>query len=428
MEPIRVIILGAGNRGERYATHMAQMPDKYQVVGVADPEKGRQEHIRQMCGFSEEGCYDSWQEILAQPKLADVAVIATVDNMHYEPALLAIEKGYDLLLEKPVAQTARECADIALAAEKKGVNVLVCHVLRYTPFFGKIKELLMAGTIGQIISLDQVEAVGNVHFSHSFVRGNWHSEEESTPMLLAKCCHDLDMIQWLLDKPCQRVASFGSLVHFREENAPAGAPVRCSDGNCPAGETCPYNCIRHYYDNKTNSRREIITRGFAKHYEATDEEVMEALQNTDYGLCVYHAHNNVVDHQVVNMEFAGGATATLTMNAFNAGGRYIRIYGTKGELYASMKDSHITVFTFGDRKTVQVPVRKTEESINGGHGGGDEGIIREMYDYLGGSYRGFRAADIRTSVKNHMIGFAAEKARNSGTVVNVDDVMKEYGL
>ena len=428
MEPIRVIIIGAGNRGNRYAHLMAELPDKYQVVAMADPAKGHRDHIQQLWNLPDSACYESWEDILAQPKLADVAVISTVDNMHYYPALKAIELGYDLLLEKPVAQTAQECADIALAAQKKGAKVLVCHVLRYTPFYGRIKQLLMDGVIGDVVSVDQVEAVGNVHFSHSFVRGNWHKEEDCTPMLLAKSCHDLDIIQWLLDKPCKKVQSFGSLVHFIPENAPEGSPIRCSDGNCPVGETCPYNCIKHYYDFKTNRRRSIITTGISKALEPTDEEVMQALKTTDYGLCVYHANNNMVDHQVVNMEFQGGATASFTMNAFNEGSRYIRIFGTKGELYAFMKDQEITVFQFEGNKRYTVPVVRTEESINGGHGGGDQGIIQECYDYFRGTYNGVRAADITVSVKNHLIGFAAERARHTDTVVSLDKFFEEYGF
>ena len=428
MKKLSVIIVGAGNRGDRYAGLMHEAPEKYDIVGMADPAEARRVHFQEAYGVPAENCYASWEEILAQPKMADVAVISTVDNMHYYPALAAIEKGYDLLLEKPVAQTAQECADIANAARKKGVNVLVCHVLRYTPFYGRIKELLMAGTIGQVLSIDQVEGIGNVHFSHSYVRGNWHKESESTPMLLAKSCHDLDIIQWLLDKPCTQVSSFGSLTHFTPENAPEGAPIRCADGNCPAYDTCPYNVIKHYYDFKENTRREIITKGIAKRYEATDEEVMEALRTTDYGLCAYHAHNDVLDHQVVSMEFEGGATANLTVNAFNKGGRYIRLYGTKGEIYAHMKDKEIQVYDFETKKTTLVPVVKVDETINGGHGGGDGGIIRELYEYLSGSYTGFRAADIDISVRNHMIGFAAEEARHNRTVVDVQEVIQKYGM
>ena len=428
MKQLRVIILGAGNRGERYATHMSQMSEQYKIVGMADPDPARRVYFQTAFGVPAENCYESWEQILEQPKMADVAVISMVDHMHYHPALIAIDKGYDLLLEKPVAQTAQECADIANAAREKGVNVLVCHVLRYTPFYGKIKELLMAGTIGQVVSVDQVEGIGNVHFSHSYVRGNWHCEQESTPMLLAKSCHDLDIIQWLLNKPCKKVTSFGSLTHFVPENAPEGAPVRCVDGGCPVGETCPYNCITHYVDFKTNRRRGIITKGIAKGHEATDEEVLQALKTTDYGLCVYHANNDVLDHQVVSMEFEGGITANFTVNAFNKGGRYIRIYGTKGELFAHMADTEIKVFQFEGSKSYTVPVLETDETINGGHGGGDEGIIRELHQYLSGSYTGYKAADIQISVKNHIIGFAAETARKNGTVEDVSKTIEKYGL
>ena len=429
MKPISVIIIGAGSRGTSYAKFMGQLPEQYKIVGVADSDPARCRRMQQTHNIPEENCFASWEEILAQPKMADLAVIATVDNMHYGPAMKAIEQGYHLLLEKPVAQTAQECAEIALAAEKKGVSVLVCHVLRYTPFFNTVKKLLMEDVIGKPMSVIHVEAVGNVHQSHSYIRGNWHSEAETTPMLLAKSCHDMDILQWLLEKPCKKVQSFGALTYFREENAPEGAPVRCADGGCPIADTCPYNCIKLYYDNKKSEWfRGACTKNIAKGDVPTDEEVMQALRTTDYGLCVFHANNDVVDHQVVNMEFEGGITASFSMNCFNKGGRYMRIFGTKGEMFADVSTNKITVYTFEDKQSREIPVEQTEESILGGHGGGDIGIVKELYEYLSGSYTGYRAADIDTSVKNHFIGFAAERARHNGTVESVDDFMKEYGF
>ena len=245
-------------------------------------------------------------------------------------------------------------------------------------------------------------------------------------MLLAKCCHDIDILQWLLDKPCKRVQSFGELTYFKKENAPEGAPIRCIDGGCPIENTCPYNCRKLYYESKDNDWfRPACTKGIAKFHIPTDEEVMTALKTTDYGLCVFHANNNVVDHQVVNMEFEGGKTVSLTMNAFNEGGRYIRVFGTKGELYADMSDEKISVYIFEDKKLRKIKVGKI---VRGGHGGGDKGMIGEAYDYFSGNYKGFTAADIDISVKNHLIGFAAEKARKSGTVESIDDYFREYGL
>lgn len=429
MKTLTAIIIGVGIRGTAYGTEMQKLGEKFEIVAIADASRSRRIKAMETFGLAENQCYDSWEAILSQPKMADIALIATMDDMHYQPAMKAIELGYNLLLEKPVAQTAQECVDIALAAQKKGVKVLVCHVLRYTHFFGKVKQLVMDGAIGDVMSVIQVEAVGNVHQSHSYVRGNWHSEKETTPMLLAKCCHDIDIIQWILNKPCKKVQSFGSLTYFRPENAPAGAPVRCADNTCPEKDTCPYNCIKLYYDDKQNHWFRNASAGkVAKTGVPTDEEVMNALKTTDYGLCVFHANNDVVDHQVVNMEFEGGITANLTMNAFNKGGRYIRLFGTKGELFANMADTQITVYTFADKQTRTVNVTETNESILGGHGGGDGGIIRELYEYFSGSYTGYRAADIDISVKNHLIGFAAEKARHAGTVEDVDAFFDGYGM
>ncbi len=429
MKQYTAILIGAGLRGTVYTNEMLNFKDKFKVIGVAEPIESRRNKIKEKHGISDDMCFGGWEEILAKPKIADLAVICTMDDMHYEPAMKAIELGYNILLEKPVAPTAQECADILLAAEKKGVKVLVCHVLRYTPFFKKVKQIVMDGTIGDIMSVLHVEAVGNVHQSHSYVRGNWHSEKETTPMLLAKCCHDLDILQWILDEPCEKIQSFGKLTYFTPQNAPEGAPKRCIDGGCPIEDTCPYNCRKLYLESKDNSWfRPACTKGIAKGEIPTDEEVMTALKTTDYGLCVYHANNDVVDHQTVNMQFRSGANATISMNAFNKGGRYIRIFGTKGELFAYMDADKIEIYTFEDKKHTEVPSISTDESILGGHGGGDAGLIYELYDYLGGNYKGYCAADINISVKNHLIGFAAEKSRREDTVENIDKYFSGYGI
>ena len=428
MKQLTAILIGAGGRGTGYAKTMLSASEKYKIVGVADPVPEKRRVIREMFDIPEEMCFSDWREILALPKAADLAVIATSDNLHYGPAMKAISLGYDLLLEKPVAQTAQECIDIANAAKEKGVSVLVCHVLRYAPFFKKVKSIIESGVIGDIVSVDQVEAIGSVHFSHSFVRGNWHSEKEATPLILAKTCHDLDIIQWLIGKPCKKVSSFGSLTHFTSANAPEGAPKTCIDGNCPHAADCPYNSERLYIEGSDNLPwKPIFKKQVATHPDFTDEELREALHRTDYGLCVYHANNDMVDHQIVNMEFEGGVTAHLTVNAFNSGGRHIRIYGTKGELYAFASAKIIRVFTFKDWSSHEYPVQETEESIVGGHGGGDQGIIYDMYDYLTGNYVGNSVAPIGVSVANHMIGYAAEEARHGNTVISLDDFCSKNG-
>lgn len=429
MKQFTAVIIGAGGRGSVYATHMKRLEHRFTVVGVAEPIDTRRNHIRDMFAIPQERCFTDYRDLLAQPKMADVAVIATMDDMHTEPALAAIEAGYDLLLEKPLAQTPEECVRICQAAEAKGTKVLVCHVLRYTPFYNTVKKAVMDGLIGDVVSVIAVEGVGNIHQSHSYVRGDWKCEAETTPMLLAKCCHDLDIIQWLLDKPCQKVSSFGSLTYFTPANAPDGAPHRCIDTDCPARESCFYDVNKTYLSEQSASfMRNTAARGYCATPIPTDNEVREGLRNTNFGACVFHAGNDVVDHQVINMEFTGGVTASLTMNAFNKGGRYIRLFGTKGELFANAADTSVTVFPFDTRETIHLPVEETEESIMGGHGGGDSGIVEELYPYLLGDYHGYCAADIGISVRNHLIGFAAEKARQSDTVVNVSDYAATLGF
>ncbi|MBQ3140639.1 MAG: Gfo/Idh/MocA family oxidoreductase [Clostridia bacterium] len=424
MKQLTAIIIGAGGRGSTFSTHMKNMSDKFKVVGVADPVWEKCRFVRDQHGFGDDTCFPDWKDILARPKMADIAVIATGDDLHYGPAMKAIELGYDILLEKPAAFNVKQCTDIANAAREKGVSVLVCHVLRYTPFFKTVRSIIKSGTIGDVVSVALTEAVGLIHFSHSFVRGNWHTEKESAPMVIAKTCHDLDMIQWLIDKPCKKVSSFGSLTHFTSANAPEGAPHRCIDGGCPIGDTCPYNCRNIYIDNTINSIwKDVFKQKVATHPDFTDEELVEALKTTDYGLCVYHANNDLVDHQVVDMEFAGGITASLNLNAFNKGGRHIRVYGTKGELWAYAADTsiHVHVIDREGGKEFEIPVVKTEESIAGGHGGGDTGILTDLYDFLTGKGRTESVADIGVSVANHMIGFAAEESRHNSVIVDLDE-------
>jgi len=429
MKQYSFIVIGGGGRGTTYTSEMLKMPEKYKLVGMADPMREKQKKYMRDFGLTEDQCYNDWREILAKPKMADFALIATVDNMHYEPAMKAIELGYNLLLEKPVANTEKECVDIANAAKKKGVKVLVCHVLRYTPFYKKVKSLVKSGIIGEVMSVEQSEAIGDVHFSHSYVRGNWHNTSTSAPMLLAKSCHDLDVIQWLVDKPCEKVSSFGDLTYFTEKNAPAGTPVSCVDGECPYRENCIYNCRKIYMGEDFPVWRDLFRSIHATKADFTDEDVIENLRKTSYGKCVFHSDNDVLDHQVVSMQFKGGATATLTVNAFNRGGRYTRVYGTKGELYAYFADKEINVRTFADRRKFTVPVEETtSESIAGGHGGGDAGIAFDLYNFLAGNEIELGASEIGISVYNHLIGYAAEEARHTGSVVDMDDFCKKYNL
>ncbi len=428
MEPLKVIVIGAGGRGSRYTDIMGEFPDRFKVVGVAEPIEARRDYIRQKHGVEPARCYDTWETILAEPKFADIAIISTMDRMHFAPAMKALELGYDLLLEKPVAPTAEECAAIYKQAQKCGRKIMVCHVLRYTPFFNQLKSIIQSGIVGEVVSVEHIEAVGNIHQSHSFVRGNWGNAEESSFMLMQKCCHDLDILQWLLDKNCQKIQSFGSLKYFRRENAPAGSPERCIEG-CPAADTCYYNAMKLYYEDKKNKWfRDASTMV----PDPTDEQVLEAMKTTQYGKCIFKCNNNVVDHQTVNMLFEGDVTVNMTMTAFTKGGRKTHIMGTKGELWANMDNYNGDQFTFYNFESRKMETLQPDQitiagdSIVSGHGGGDAGIVNALYRYITGELKAHEVSEIGISCKNHMMVFAAEESRLTDQVISVPDYEKKY--
>ena len=419
-QKIKVVLIGAGNRGTTYTDLMAQLPEKYEVVAVAEPIENRREYIRQKHQIPEEFCFESWNDLFAKGKVADAAIISTQDKDHFEPAAKAISLGYHLLLEKPVSPTPEECWEICRLAEEKDVKVVVCHVLRYAPLFEIVKKIIDEGKIGKIISINHEECVGNIHQSHSYFRGNWGNECRSSNMLLAKSCHDLDLLQWLIGKKCKKIQSFGALTHFRIENAPEGSPEFCIEG-CPVGDKCPYNAVKLYLEDKENLWfRTTSTRD----NNPTDEKVEKAIRTTQYGKCVYRCDNDVVDHQVVTMLFEDDITVTFSMNAFNRGGRYLHIMGTKGELHAALdNDTPIRIYDFETAKTTEIDVIAGDGVLNG-HGGGDEGIVDSLYEYLMDNYKGSSISDIRTSVNNHLLVFAAEKARKEECVVDFEAFLK----
>lgn len=416
MKKLTAVVIGYGARGACYSKYALEHPQELEIVAVAEALQARRDTAKKRFSLSDENIYSTWEELAAQPKMADFAIIATQDNMHCAPALAMIEKGYHLLLEKPMAPTPQECKAITEAAEKKGVKVVVCHVLRFTKFWKTIKDILDSGALGDPLSITHIENVGNVHQSHSFVRGNWRNAEESTCMIIAKSCHDMDILQWLIGKKCTQVQSFGSLTHFTRENQPEGAPDYCVKG-CPVGDTCPYNAIKLYYDDKNNTWFRPVV---AKTVEMpTDEAVWEAISTGPYGRCVYQCDNNVVDHQVVNMEFEGGCTVSFSMNCFNEGGRNIRIFGTKGELMGDMRTNILRLYSFATKEWAEIDLEKIDEAITGGHGGGDTGIVIDLLHLLKGEEPSKSVCEVRTSYENHLIGFAAEESRLNRSVIDL---------
>lgn len=411
---MKAILIGSGSRGMLYANYGLDHPEDLQIVGVADPADYVRGVTAEKHNIPEENIFTSWEQVFEREKFADAVFVCTQDKLHYAPTMAAIEKGYHVLVEKPLSPSPEECFEMAEAAEKKGVKVVVCHVLRYANFFTELKKIIDSGEIGEVVSVIHNENVGNTHQAHAFVRGHWRNSKESSPMILAKSCHDTDIVQWLIGKKCKRVSSFGSLMYFNEKNAPEGAPERCTDG-CPYGDTCPYDTRKLYFEGHTGYRwwyRAHVAR-LSRHEEATDEQVINALNTSTYGKCIFKCDNDVVDHQVVNMEFEGGATAAFSMCAFTPEtSRTIKIMGTKGQIRGHLGKNVIVVtdfLTYTDRE-IDLGVVGGKE----GHGGGDDGLMRAFCDYINNDVKSVGISDIRVTAENHMISFAAEESRVGG--------------
>ena len=403
---------------DTYAQCQKRFPDRMKIVAAADINEDRLAMMREQFGLSEEQCYNSAEEMLDQGRLADAMIIATTDQMHYAEAMSALEKGYHLLLEKPISPTEKECRDIVALAKKRKRHVIVCHVLRYTVFYQKIKELIDAGTIGDIVSVQAIEKVGYWHQGHSFVRGNWRNSDLSSPMILQKCCHDMDIILWLTGKHCRQVSSFGSLTHFTAQNAPKGAPMYCNEG-CPAADHCPYNAVRYYMDQLKSGEKGWPLTSLTT--VLTEENVLRALKDGPFGRCIYRCDNNVVDHQVVNLLLEDGATVNFTMCAFTkACARHIRLMGTKGEIYGDLQNNTIQIFPFmGEDECIDVS-KLTDDFT--GHSGGDPRMVDMFLNLIAGeNCDETTLSSVDMSLESHLVAFAAERSRlNGGQIQNVE--------
>ena len=422
MSKITVAIAGLGSRGlQTYAKCLEKFADRAEIVAVADIRPDRVAVAAEKYNIPADKCFDSVESMLQQPKLADLLLICTPDDVHYQPAMDGLKRGYHLLLEKPAARSVKECRDIAQLAEEKGLNVVVCHVLRYTVFYQKIKELIDAGRVGDIMNVEAIERVGYWHQAHSFVRGNWHVAADTTPMILAKCCHDMDMILWLTGKKCEKVTSFGHLSHYNAANKPEGAPERCSDA-CPVAATCPYNAQTYYMDKFRKYGNSWPVNVVAP--EPTEEKIIEALKVKDYGRCVYRMNNDVVDHQVMNLLLEDDVTVAFTMTAFSdKGGRCMRVMGTKAEIFADMEKDIIQLMPFGGEME-EFDIRKIATDLSG-HGGGDIKMVEDYLDVLEGKPMPSAMTTIARSVESHYVALAAEESRlNGGQLVLIDEFAK----
>lgn len=408
--PVTVVLLGAGQRGSIYADYARLAPQEMRVVAVADPSPLRRQRIAEQHGIPPERCHADWADALAEGPVADAVIIATPDRQHTAPCLRALALGYDVLLEKPIAPTEAECRQILAAAQASGRIVGVCHVLRYAPYFRELKALLEAGAIGELVSVQHLEPIEHTHMSHSYVRGPWRNSQASTPILLAKSCHDTDILRWLVGAPAARVQCFGGLKWFVRAHAPAGSTERCTDG-CAAERHCPYSALKIYQ----RERRRLHVFDLPESPPPSDEAIVQALRRSDYGRCVYRMDNDQPDHLTTNIEFANGVTAAFSMEAFTASeGRCTRLMGALGDIVGDMQGFTWTRFRDGRRMRWRM---RTDS-----HGGGDHRMMRDWVQAVGQRNPALLSSPIEDSVESHLMAFAAERSRQARSVEPVATV------
>jgi predicted dehydrogenase len=425
MKATSVVIAGAGGRGRiTYAPYAKKFPEQMRLIAAADRIPERLEEMRQEYGLEQDKCFSSVEEMFAQPRLADMAFICTQDADHVRHACLALDKEYDVLLEKPVSADIAQCRQLLDKAEKLGRSVTVCHVLRYAPFYQKLKSLLEEGALGEIISIQASENVGYWHQAHSFVRGNWRRSGDTSPMILAKCCHDMDLLVWLTGSRCRRISSMGGLSFFRQENAPQGAPDYCMEG-CPVKDQCPYDAEKIYVTD-TLTGYDTNGAGWMQRavYGGTDREGLRAALGTSpYGRCVFRCDNDVVDNQSVTMEMESGVTISFHMCGLNQRNyRTIHIMGTGGDISGDLEEETLVLNRFG--KEPEVIRMNVEETISG-HGGGDYRMLADMFRAR--SQGQGTLTSLRQSLESHYMAMAAESSRLAGgRLVDVDEFVRGF--
>jgi predicted dehydrogenase len=412
-----IAVVGAGLRGTAYARRI-RTGARGRVVAVAEPDPLRRERFAAEHAIPPERAFASWTglaEAGTAGRLADGVIIATQDAEHAEPAVRLAGQGYHILLEKPMATTEADAERVVTAAERAGTMLAVCHVLRYTPYTRTIRRLLDDGRIGTPVNVQHLEPVGWWHHAHSYVRGNWRREDESGPMLMTKSVHDLDWMIHVLGETPSRVGSFGRLSHFRPENRPAGAADRCLD--CAVEPGCPYSAKRLYLSCLGDPGRETWPLGAVTH-DRTERGVLAALRTGPYGRCVYTCDNDVVDHQVVSLEFPSGATATFTMIAFSPyAQRQTRIFGTAGCIEGDGVRISLRDFVTGEVETFDTG--SGQQGADGRHDAADEALADAFVAALDGGGPSALGSDGHVSLGAHRVVWAAERARHTGTVVDI---------
>jgi predicted dehydrogenase len=428
MKKISLSIIGCGARGSGTYAEMAltKFKDRCEIVAIAEPDDERRKLLQNRCHLPDKRCFKTGDDLLKEDRLSDALIIATMDQQHVGYAIGALQKGYDLLLEKPISPSLHECLRLEDEYQKHQQNVVVCHVLRYNIFYGAIKRLLAEGKLGEIINVEASENVGYWHMAHSFVRGNWCCAEDSSPMILQKSCHDMDIFVWLFGSGCRQISSLGSLRVFRQDKAPKGATLRCLD--CPLKD-CIFDARKIYLTNP-GTGFEQGNRGWPivpyLTPICTRERILAALKDGPYGRCVYHCDNDVVDHQTSLIEMSNGVLISFTMSAFSEQPhRMIKIMGTQGSLSGDDAETELIYRDFKKGSVERIPL--ASEAHNQGHGGGDLGLFEDFLDVEEGKPRPDNLTSLPVSLESHYMAFAAEKSRLAGGApIRIDEMKKEH--
>jgi predicted dehydrogenase len=412
-KPVNAILVGAGNRGaDVYGRFALGHPWLFRFTSVADPNDSRRTRFAADHSIPGDRCHADWNRLLDAAEPGDLVFICTPDRLHHQQALAFMDKGCSIVLEKPAAVTVGECSTLGHAAAAGKRRVVVCHVLRYTPFFSTLKEMLDEGRIGRVVSINLQENIGYYHFAHSYVRGNWRNSGQACPAILAKSCHDLDMLYWLAGSRAESVASIGELCWFKPGNAPEGAPARCLDG-CPARSSCSWYAPDLYLTDDAGWPASTISD------DPSLVARMAALETGPYGRCVYRCDNDVVDHQHVLVRFGNGVSASFVQSAFTADiSRVIQVMGTEGEITGNLKQGWLELRSFltGNRDRIRLDAPGT------GHNGGDDALMNDIAALFGASpgEAGSRSR-LEESLEGHWMAFAAETARTERSIVRMDE-------
>lgn len=424
MKKIKIAVVGYGNRGQVYADYSLDEPEQVEVAAVIDPNPYKLDVAKSRYGLSEKQVFLNYQDFLASGIETDIVINATMDQVHYQTAIEILESKKDMIIEKPIVANRDELMDIQRLAKQNGCTVFVCHVLRYSPFYKSIKEILSSGQLGKIISMEMNEHVWVPHYLTSYVRGKWGKESEcGSPILLAKCCHDMDLVAWLNGSKAASVSCFGHRSYFVAENKPNDATEYCFD--CPHKQTCRYNALDLYYHNDTMPF--LVWDELDKPYdEITLEEKEAFLRKHLYGKCVYDCGGDVMDRQNVIVDFVDGSVATFTLSCATVRpARYVHIIGTNGELEGKLEEDKFIYRTYKkesvsyEEKLVDVSQKVVNNALYGGHSGGDYGIMSDIVRYLNGDKVSESITLLDDSVESHLLVFAAEESRKDRKVVDL---------